>query len=34
MPHMNEEGEATEESVLSSPIPNSAQCQNKTFLAS
>jgi hypothetical protein len=31
---VNEEGEVIEESVLSSPIQNSAQCQNKTFLAS
>jgi len=30
---MNEEGEITEGSVLSSPIPNLAQCQNKTFSA-
>jgi hypothetical protein len=30
---MKEEVEVTEESVLSSPIPNSAHCQNKTFLA-
>jgi len=34
MPYMNEEGEVTEESVLSSPIPYLAQCQNKSFLAS
>jgi len=31
---MNEEGEVTEENVLSSPIPNLAQCQTKTFSAS
>lgn len=31
---MNEEGEVTEESVLPAPIPNLAQCQNKTFSTS
>jgi type VI protein secretion system component VasF len=31
---MNEEGEVIDESVLSSPVPNSAQWQNKTFSAS